>query len=160
MNYSHRHGGGWAGFAPEVIEHAGPQCVFMESKAPRHCGVSARGGNQQLEESCIICSPRHLARARSNTGWPQQLGGGILFPFGGAWLAEITEPAFFHGAVLGLQSDLWRPTGFGFNHAFHHADDAREPVNHDLAEITFACGRYFSFAHVQQCAGKSGGFNV
>ena len=160
MNYSHRHGGGWAGFAPEVIELSGPQYLFMEPKALHHCGVSARGGNQQLEEGRIICSPRHLARSRSDTGQPQQLGGRILFAFGCAWLAEITESAFFQGAVLGLQSDLWRPTGFGFNHAFHHADGAREPVNHDLAEITFASGRYFSFAHVQQCAGKSGGFNA
>ena len=84
---------------------------------------------------------------------------GKLLSFCPAWITEIAELALFDRTILQLHGDLRWPARFAFGYSFHHADGAGDPMNEDFAEITFAGGRYFQFAHADKRSENSGAFN-
>ena len=92
--------------------------------------------------------------------WNKRLRSGDFRPFVAAGFAEVAQAAFLQCAVLKFQRDLRRPAGAGFGHAGHDAHRAGEAVDHDFAQITFASGGNFSFAHAVSVEAKPGGFNV
>lgn len=148
---------------PEIILAAGhlvsrARCllaVFLEHavEAPGAIPRSHRTGDHRPS-----FPPRGQKSLALGSG--EKLRGGKLLPLVPAGIPEIAELALLDGAVFQLHHELRGPAGFGFDHVFHHADGAGEAMHHDFAKITFASGRYFSFAHASQCAGNSGGFNV
>ena len=81
-----------------------------------------------------------------------------LFPDAG--VPEITEAAFFEGAVGQFQGDLWRPTVAGLGDVIHDTHDAGDFVNHDFAKKAFAGGGNFRFAHAARLRQKKRMFNV
>jgi hypothetical protein len=87
---------------PKLLNTSDRSTALRNQKRRATTACQQREGNQQLKESRIICSPLQLAGTRSDKGWPQLLYGGMLFTFGCAWFAEITESALFQRAVLGL----------------------------------------------------------
>ena len=115
--------------------------VIRKLKRPersRSGGIRVHPCEPVVEIKCRTFSPGRRARVSR---------GGEFFPFGRAGFTEISEPALFDRAVLELEGELRRPARLGFNHVLHDARRAREPVDHEFAEIAFAGGRDFGFAH-------------